>query len=267
MGPSSMPSVIEVRTKPGRMAMTEAPSRQAVAQALGEGVEAGLGGAVDEVVGPGPLAGHRGDDREGAVALGLELVGDGQARRHGAGVVDDGGLGGGRGVVVERVLVAEHAEGEQDQVEVGVVGPDAVDDRLVAVGVGGVERDQVDGGDAGGPQLVGDRLELGGVAAGEHHRAGALLGQLLDRGEGDVGAAAQDQDGFQGAEGVSHGLGLLGARRGRGGQCRTAAGAARDRSVRWPDHEHPEADPRRPPVRHGHPPGLHRPGAHALGSS
>ena len=97
MGPSSMPSVIEVRTNPGRTTMTEAPEPdQAVAEPLGEGVEPGLGGAVDEVVGPGPLAGHRGDDHQGAVALGPELVGDGQAGRDRAGVVGDGGVGGRR---------------------------------------------------------------------------------------------------------------------------------------------------------------------------
>ena len=59
----------------------------------------------------------------------------------------------------------------------------------------------------------------------------ALLGQRLDGGEGDLGAAAEDQDGLDGAEGVSHGVGLL-VKVGQADQCRTGLG--RDRGRRYP---------------------------------
>ena len=52
---------------------------QRVAQALGEGVEAGLGGAVDVVGCAGPLGRDRRQHDQRAVALGAQAVGDDQA--------------------------------------------------------------------------------------------------------------------------------------------------------------------------------------------
>ena len=59
----------------------DAGADQRVAQALGEGVEPGLGGPVDEVGLAGPLAGHRREHDQAAVALAAQAAGHGQHGR------------------------------------------------------------------------------------------------------------------------------------------------------------------------------------------
>ena len=65
------------------------------------------------------------------LALCLEVLGRSQPRRHRPRVVDDGRVCCGRWVVVERLLVAEHTERQKDEVQVRMVCPHLVDDRLV----------------------------------------------------------------------------------------------------------------------------------------
>ena len=160
------PAVICVRTNPGRTIRTLAPlPTSESAEALAERVGAGLRGPVDEVVLPGPLAGHRGDDRERPVALRAEPVGDDQAGRHRAHVVGGDGLGGMLGVLLEVLLGAEDTERDQHHVEVAVTVEHLADHLLVRRGVVGVEGDRLHGGGAGrhagdppgpaGPRAVG----------------------------------------------------------------------------------------------------------------
>ncbi len=204
-GWASMPAVMRVCTKPGRTTMTRAPvPDQRVAQALGEGVETGLGRAVDVVGLAGPLGGHRRQHDQRAVALGPEPLGHHQARRHRAHEVDAHGFGRRLRVGVEVGLVAEHAEGDQHQVEVGVAIEHPADD-------GGVRRrvERVEGHDVDrGAQGLAARRPHRSTAAGSRTASTTVRHRRSTRrrtvASGDLRGTAQDEHRLGRSEGVLH---------------------------------------------------------------
>src|SRR6185312_2662634 len=92
---------------------------------------------------------------------------------------------------------------QDDDVEVAVVGGQALHEVLVAAAVGGVERDDRDVQPRPG-QLADD--DLGGPAGGQHDRSGRGGEQLRDDGAADVAAATHQDDGLRFAERVLHGF-------------------------------------------------------------
>lgn len=117
---------------------------QCFSQAEVEAVEPGLGGAVDEVGPPDAFAcrgAHR-DDLPGA--LGAHLVAEQHADRHRGGVVDVGDLDGFALILPEFLGVAEQPERDNRDVDI-TVRPGLLDDSGVAVGVDGVEVDDLHG--------------------------------------------------------------------------------------------------------------------------
>ena len=140
-----MPAVMRVCTKPGpHHHHPGAGADQGVAQALGEGVEAGLGRAVDEVASCGPARRRPTRARPGCRGPGRGGGRRRPGRRDGADVVDAGGVGGGLGIGVEVGLVAEHAEGQEHQVDVAVRSNTSPMTLACDGGVEGVEGDHLD---------------------------------------------------------------------------------------------------------------------------
>ena len=185
---------------------------EGVAEALGEGVEACLGRAVDVVPLPRPLAGDRREHDDGAVALDAQAVGDVQQGRHRSAVVGDDRLRRRRRVVVEALLVAEHPGGEDDGVEVASRaggGEGGVDRGAVALDVGGVPVDDLDPRGVGVPQAGGDGSHGFGPAPGQHDDVAAVTHEPFGDGGADVGRAAEDEEGLDPAEGVTHRRRLL----------------------------------------------------------
>ncbi len=91
-------------------------------------------------------------------------------------------------------LVAEDAEGHQDEVDVAL-GEDLAEDPLVGLGVQRVEGDGVHLG-AQGAQVLLSLIHIS--------RAGAAGDQPTGGGERDLGRAAEDEQGLGEAEGVLH---------------------------------------------------------------
>jgi hypothetical protein len=190
---------------------------QGVSQPLGEDVEAGLAGAVDEVGAAGALAGHGGEHDERAVPLGLQRARGHQAGRDGARVVGLGDPYRRDRVALVVGLVAEDPEGEQHHVDVAL-GEHLAEHRLVGLGVQRVEGDGVGLGPQRA-QLRGGRLQGRGRAPRQPHRAGAADDEAAGGGQRDLGRTAEDEQGLGNAEGVLHEqlLGGPGFFRGLGG--------------------------------------------------
>jgi hypothetical protein len=84
----------------------------------------------------------------------------------------------------------------------------------VALGGGGVERDRLDRGRAQIVELLHRRVEVLGRAGGEHDGSGPPSDELAARRQGDVGTAAEHENGLDGTERVLHGVQVTS---GRGG--------------------------------------------------
>ena len=117
-GAAFMPAVIFVWTKPGRTIMTCTPLPARRSPRPWSTVDAGLRRAVDEVGLAHPLAGDRRQQHDRAVALASQPLRQRHARPTRAGVVGLHDLERGVGVVLGLLCVAEHAEGDHDEVDV-----------------------------------------------------------------------------------------------------------------------------------------------------
>jgi len=145
-GAASIPSVIRLRTNPGRNHPHVHPERsQRLGQPRVEGIQTGLGRAVDEVRPAGAFGRHGGKRHDRAVSLGLQTLRQQHTHRHGADVVGLGQRDGGVHVDPGLLLVTEHAEGHQRHVDV-TAGEATVDRRRVTAGHPSVEVHIVDEG-------------------------------------------------------------------------------------------------------------------------
>ena len=177
---------------------------EVVAEALGEGVEPGLGGAVDEVGAAHPLTGHRTHSDDLSEPLRTQLLPQQHTHRHRGRVVDVG-LGDGQLLVLPRLLVVA-LDTERDDRHVDVpTGECLVDDIGMGLGGAGIEVDALHRRRAGGLELFdgrGSRRIAGDRGQHDPHRP--LLQILLGDGQPDLGATAQDQDRLGNADGVEH---------------------------------------------------------------
>jgi hypothetical protein len=166
-----------------------------VAEALGEGVEAGLCRAVGVVRLPGALGGDGGEDDDRAAPLRAHPLGEDREQADGADEVRAGERRRSARVALGSVLVAEDAERDERDVD----GPEQLErlrDRpLVLCGiVVGVEADHVDV-EAAAAQRGGGRRAVG-VAHGEDDAAQALGRERLNGRDRDVGVPAEDGGGL-----------------------------------------------------------------------
>ncbi len=181
---------------------------QRVAEPLGEGVQAGLGRAVDEVRAAGPLTGHRGEHHQRPVALGAQPLGHPQPHRQRPHVVDRGHLDGVVHVAFGALLVTEQAEGHQRHVDVAA-GEALGDARLVRRRVGGLQVDRSDLADPRLAKAIDRRVPTGTGPGRQHDPAQAFPCQPSGGGHGDVGGAPEQQQGLGVAERVDHSESLL----------------------------------------------------------
>src|SRR6185312_15451812 len=91
-----------------------ARAEQPVAQPGGEGGEARLGGAIDIVLEPPAIAGHRAQNDDPAAASRLEQGGEVEQQRRGAGEARIDGADGELGIVLHGRLVGHVAEAEEN---------------------------------------------------------------------------------------------------------------------------------------------------------
>lgn len=162
---------------------------QRVGQAAREGVEAGLGGAVDEVGPARAHRGHRGQDHDQPAPLGAQ-VRDG--REQGGDVAGQVGLDqppGGDRVGVQLRLRGEQSGGGDHQVD-RPGGEQVVHQALVGVERGGVVGHGADPVRQGGAQLGHPLL----VAPGQDHLAAGRRVKRLEDLVADLAGAAQQQD-------------------------------------------------------------------------
>ena len=143
------------------------------------------------------------------MTLGSEPLGDEHAAADRCHVVDLGQLQRGIEVLPRPFLVPEDPERDDDHVHVAVGIERGRDGLLVgvpfshiAVHLGDLQPLSVQGRRGSGPALAGASRE-------GHVHTLTWLGQLEDRGEGDLGGATQHQDPLQVADGVLHSSNLL----------------------------------------------------------
>ena len=151
----------------------DALSVESLAQPGSESRHHRLGAAVDIVALPAPVAGHRRDDGERAVALLLELVRDQCHQRHhrqpvGADFLERIGH-----VDLRASLVGQAAVRDQHRVEPAEPFASLREQRLVVVEPGRIEQPAVDMRRAANAQVVGDRLQLRRVACGKEQSVAA----------------------------------------------------------------------------------------------
>ncbi len=119
------------------------------------------------------------------------------------------------GIAVELVLIAEHAEREQDEIEVTVLGEGVVDHLGVRRRVASVERDDVHLADPRVAESLDGAVGRRRVAGREHHAAGATGREGQRGGHGDLGRASEHEDRLHVAERVTHRAGPPGCRSSR----------------------------------------------------
>jgi hypothetical protein len=139
------------------------------------------------------------------VALAAQRLRAGQRGGDAAEVVDLGDGDGRHRLALVVALVAEDAEGEQDDVDVAL-GEDLADDLLVGVDGGGVEVVHLDLRAEVG-EFGGGRGQRRRGASGQVDPAGALAHQAAGGGQADLGGASEQQQGLGLAQGVQHGFG------------------------------------------------------------
>ena len=119
-------------------------------------------------------------------------------------VVDLGDVDRGAAVVLRLLLVAEHAEREQREVDVADPLEHVGDEAVVRRGVAGVERHRLDPRRTRGAELLRGRAQRLGIARGQHHRAGPALHELAHRRQRDVRTAAEHQHRLHRSERILH---------------------------------------------------------------
>jgi len=188
-----MPSVIRLRTKPGR---TYPDMHAAGAQRLGEpGVErvqTGLGGAVHEVRPPRAFGGHRGQRHDATVPLRLQPLRQQHTHRDRADVVGLGQRHGDVNLGPRLLLITEQAEGHDGDVGTGEALRDG---RGMARGVAGVEVHDVDGAALVLQRLPG-RVAPRRRAGGQDHPQRPALRIRGGGGQRDLGRIAEQQQGL-----------------------------------------------------------------------
>jgi hypothetical protein len=138
------------------------------------------------------------------VPLFAQSPGHRDAYRHHARVVRLHDLERGGRVVGRNVCMAEHTEGDNDDVEVTDDRERVVDELRVTREIGRVERDGLDPRRARRAQLSRGTFETLRLAPREDDRPGAVTDQLVSDGDPEVGTASEHEQRLHGTNRVLH---------------------------------------------------------------